>query len=139
MLSENSFATVEYADEYHSSQLDGEEWSTYGIDLKEKSLNSSYSQISTFCTWDFEAGEASEKVKIAQCELAYNLAKIQSGTVKKSKPLKALKAGPVKFDFFEEEIKEDNSEPFSDYIKKLLSEDCSCTFESNFYLGTVEF
>jgi len=140
LLSEDSFATVEYADEYFSMQIGGEEWATYDLDLKEKALNSGYSQIVIYCEWEWD--EVPESVKIAQCELAYNLAKIQSGTLEAEaeQALKKLKAGPVELQFYneeEEQAGEDNL--FTDYIKKLLSKDCTCTFDSETYLGTVEF
>lgn len=140
MLNGNSFATVEYADHYFSMQINGDEWLTYDLELKEKSLNSSYSQISAFCEWEFE--EPTESMKIAQCELAYNLAKEQQlGIVaEEEQTLKKLKTGPVEFQFYNESAaKSENGEIITDYIKKLLSKDCACTFASDIYQGAVEF
>lgn len=141
MLSENSFVTVEYADAYFAMQLSGEEWETYEVETKEKALNTALTQINTYCVYEFEVNEAPENVKIAQCELAYNLAKVQAGTIEAEaeQALKKMKAGPVTFEFYGEEDGASEETIITDYIKKLLSSDCECTFKSDYYVGTVEF
>lgn len=132
IVGENTFVTIEEADTYFDSQLDGENWAALTIDIKNKSLTTAYSRILAYCTFTFEADAAPDNVKIAQSEYALELATISlagaEGEV--DQQLKKLVAGPAEMEFYENEEAETTQGGISDYIKMLLNISCDCNYPS---------
>jgi len=110
----NSYVDVSQADEYFSDKFGYDEWEGLGNDVKEKLLISAAQQLDALCLWYGEpvdpdqamafprtpnADPVPDKVKAAQCEMAFAVHSNESTSADGGDPLTELTAGSVTLKF----------------------------------------
>lgn len=135
----DSYIDVAYADAYFESRYNSSFWTALNTATKETLLKSATRAEDVYCDWsgdktddeqDLEHPrngdtEVSEKIKIAECEIAFSIHSNNSVIDEKEAPLTKLKADVVELHFAE--LASTTSTLYNSYTQDLLKGFCGAS------------